>query len=324
MDNIFIYIIAAIAAIHIAIFSFFYYRYDLDPIKKRMKNLSLQDKERFEKEKKQHTQRIRSSRIQRRLKDIFQNKSQFSDQYRHFFYRSGIVDNINSYGLVYLSAIFFIVFIFDFLLKDIVASIILGIIAASVGAFAVLKNFEQRWLTNFNIQFISALDIMIRSLDAGLTLQRGMAVVIKETAPPVSSEFNYILAQTHLGMPLTQALSEAANRIGVEDFRFFTAALIIQSQTGGSLSEVLRKITELIRDREKVRQKVDAITADVRINSFVLVSLPPGLLFVLTFFRSDYLKFFFHTPIGNKLLAIILCLYTIGIVLLRITTKIKF
>ena len=51
------------------------------------------------------------------------------------------------------------------------------------------------------------------------------------------------LADARLGQPLEDSLRDMAKRIESTDFAFFITAVLIQRQTGGDLSEVLKNIS---------------------------------------------------------------------------------
>jgi tight adherence protein B len=95
---------------------------------------------------------------------------------------------------------------------------------------------------------------------------------------PSGTEFGLVNDEIAYGRDIPSALSSLYDRVGYEDLRFFTTAVTVQNQTGGSLAEILSRLSKLIRDRFKMRRRVRALTAEGRFSAIALTLLP---IFVL-------------------------------------------
>lgn len=165
-----------------------------------------------------------------------------------------------------------------------------------------LRMRESSWKKAFIKIFPVSLDIINRGLKSGLTLGRGIAMVSEEVEDPVGNEFNYIASQLQIGIGPTEALNEAADRIGIDEFRFFSLALNIQREMGGSLADILRKLSEVIRERDRFRRKVWTLSSESRATAVIVGSLPIFLAVMVELISPGYIKFFFTDPKGKIML----------------------
>jgi tight adherence protein B len=125
-----------------------------------------------------------------------------------------------------------------------------------------------------------------------------------------------------LGQPLDQALKETATRIDSSDFAFFITALVVQRQTGGDLSEVLRNISAMIRSRMRLAQHVKAKTAEGRLTGYILVAFP-AVMFALCYFQNPTYCGKLLEGTGRYFLAVAFFLQMLGLWSIRMITTVK-
>jgi tight adherence protein B len=294
------------------------------PLIFRKVRLSRQIKQRWEQYGERPFDKWTKNRIEDRRKRSIRSENKFKNylsrifasfqDLEYLFYRSGFIIHVRDHLIgqiicfTFVMLTFFVVSNYSF-----IRSILLGIIIAPVIHFIFLKYKERRWKKGFLDHFPTTLDIINRGLKSGLTLGRGIAMVAEEAEEPVGSEFNYIAAQLQLGVDPDLALAQAAARIGVDEFRFFTLALIIQREMGGSLSEIFSKLSELIRERERFRKKVWTLSSEGRATAIIVGGLPIVLSVLLEIIKPGYTLFFFTDPKGIALLWICGALTLIGL-----------
>jgi tight adherence protein B len=128
-------------------------------------------------------------------------------------------------------------------------------------------------------QLPDALDVIIRSLAAGHPVPVAMALVAREMADPIGSEFGIASDEVSFGSTISAAVQKLSDRIGHEDFELFSAMIRLQERTGGNLAELLRANAKTIRDRQKMRLKIKAASAEGRMSALIL-NAAPILLYV--------------------------------------------
>jgi tight adherence protein B len=135
-----------------------------------------------------------------------------------------------------------------------------------------------------------------------------MRAIADEFTSPLAEEFAYCWEQQNLGLTPEASLKELAKRTGVLEVKIFVVALTINSTAGGNLSQLLNKLSHVIRDREKMREKVMALTAEGRMQAYMMIALPIGLAGVMTVISPSYL-----TPLLDYKLLIVGTLMWMGV-----------
>ena len=185
-----------------------------------------------------------------------------------------------------LGAVFFVIFgvVFD-----------LGVFAlalAPLGAVATvllyLKSVRRRRIARFGEQLPSAIDIIVRGVKVGYPLSTALALVAKEMPDPIGTEFGMTSDETTFGLDVRAALENLYQRVGQEDLLFLVIAISIQSQTGGALSEILSRLSTLIRQRAMLRLKVRSLTAEGRLSAIFLSLMPFILVGTISLLSPDY------------------------------------
>ncbi len=144
-----------------------------------------------------------------------------------------------------------------------------------VGApLAVLKYTAQKRAKALSGQLCDALQIVCRSLEAGHPVATAVSLVAREMPDPIGTEFGMAADEIAYGMSLTQAIHRMAERIGDPDVELFAATVRLQEKTGGNLTELLKANTSTIRERQTMRLKVKAASAEGRVSAMILTAAP--------------------------------------------------
>lgn len=140
--------------------------------------------------------------------------------------------------------------------------------------FYVLRSMRKRRHKKFGIQLPEALELITRSLKAGHPVPVAIAMVAREMPDPIGTEFGVVADEVTYGSDLVSALGTMYERVGHEDLPLFVTAVSIQSTTGGNLREILDGLSNVIRERGKLRRKVRAISTEGRISAYILSAVP--------------------------------------------------
>ena len=148
-------------------------------------------------------------------------------------------------------------------------------IAAGVGGpIAFLKYKKAERLRAFAEQLPDALDVMVRSLQAGHPVSAAMTLVTREMPDPIGTEFGIAVDEMTYGLELREALANLGDRVDVEDYQYVVVSINIQHETGGNLAEVLHGLSTVIRARFRMFKKVRALSAEGRLSAKILAILP--------------------------------------------------
>jgi tight adherence protein B len=172
----------------------------------------------------------------------------------------------------------------------------------------------------FEEQLPSTLTMIASSLRSGHTLLRAIELHVEEGREPIASEFERVLAETRLGMPLLDSLDALAARLEIRDLEYVVHAVRIQSQTGGKLADLLFTLADFMRAREEVRREVRVLTAEGRLSAAVLIGLPFLIAFYIRTTNPDYFSELLE-PTGLLMLAVATVLMGAGTMIIRSMIK---
>jgi len=195
-----------------------------------------------------------------------------------------------------------------------------GLFAFACGAYSpiiFLNGKRARRQKHLNNQLPEALDFLARILRAGHSLSTGLQMMGDELKPPIKDVFRRCYDQHSLGVPLEQAMREMASRVDSADFAFFVTAVLIQRQTGGDLTEVLDRISAMVRGRLRLMNHVKAITAEGRMTGNILVAFPAVLFIVSYILNPGYAGILIREELGKMLLGASVLFQFFGLFVIR-------
>lgn len=192
----------------------------------------------------------------------------------------------------------------------------------SVPKLVIHMLWEKR-CGRFVDQMIDGMTMMANGVKAGLSVQQSMERIQTNLANPMSQEFGLVLSQIRIGRSLTEALNDLGTRIPRQDVQMFVTSVNILQETGGNMGETFQTIEEVVRERQKVEKKIEALTAQGMAQGTIIVMVPFVLLVVFYFLDPNYVAPLFNTTLGLIALAIMLGLQVIGGYAMNKIIKIK-
>ena len=167
------------------------------------------------------------------------------------------------------------------------------------------------------MQFPDALAMIVRAVRVGIPVLEAIRAVARETPEPTAPEFANLVSQVSIGVSLEDAVLEMARRAAIPEYRFFATALALQNQTGGTLSETLEGLADVIRKRVALVAKGKAMTSEARASAAILGSLPVVTGGALWAMNPSYIGVLFTDPAGKTLLASAVLSLGIGLFIIR-------
>jgi len=179
---------------------------------------------------------------------------------------------------------------------------------------AVLPFFLKRRQTRILKQMPEVIDFVTRAIIVGQSLEVALREASTAFRGPLADALALIKKLVDVGVPLPEAMRTAALEVDMAEFDFFVAACVAQLQSGGGLAAVLRELSETIRARHLLRQRVEAMTAEGRASVGFLACLPIGLFFYLLFTQEGYMDPLFTSDIGQIIFYAIFGLIAVGVI----------
>jgi tight adherence protein B len=198
-----------------------------------------------------------------------------------------------------------------------------GVALGGAIPFMVASVMRQRRFDKFEEQFPEAMDLLGRAVRAGHAFTTGFELIGKELPDPVGQEFRVAFQQQSLGLPLKDALGNLAVRMPLPDIRIFVSSLQIQRESGGNLGEILDTMSEIVRERFKLRRQIRIFTAEGRLSMYFLTAIPIVAFLGLLIFQPGYLSPMLTDHRGHIGLAVAVILQVIGYIVISRIIKIK-
>jgi tight adherence protein B len=208
---------------------------------------------------------------------------------------------------------------------------VLGLVASGqlyIGlGVAVIAGFGlPRWfiafrrkgrMAKFMNELPNAVDVIVRGIKSGLPLGDCLRIIATEAAEPVRSEFRIVVETQTLGVTITDAVAKLYERMPAQEVNFFATVIAIQAKAGGNLSEALSNLSRVLRDRKKMKAKINAMSMEAKSSAGIIGSLPFIVTILVYLTSPDYIMLLFITRFGNILLIGGLLYMFIGILVMR-------
>jgi len=193
--------------------------------------------------------------------------------------------------------------------------------AAGAAMLAVPRWLAARWrrrrLARFDAQLPDTLAALASALRAGASVQAALRVIVERSDAPLGQEFGLMLREQRLGVPFEAALGHLYERMPSEAAGLVVASLRIAAQTGGNLAATLERIAETLRARLHLQGRIRALTAQGRLQAWVVGCLPPLMALVLDALEPDAMALLWHTPAGWCVLGLVAMLELVGTYMIR-------
>jgi len=198
-----------------------------------------------------------------------------------------------------------------------------GVIVATL-PLLYIQFRKKRRLKAFATQLPFALDLIKSSLEAGHSLQRALQVLVGEFADPLGSEFRTVLEQNRIGLPLPRALEDMLKRVPEDDLRLLVVAVRVQTEVGSSLAQIVGRLSEIVRIRQRLRLQIRALTAQSRMGGMVVGCLPVVVLCIFSLIQPGYTDRLFHDPTGQKILKFAIGSDLLALITIRRLLKVNY
>ena len=200
-----------------------------------------------------------------------------------------------------------------------------GLYAALAIAFAagfgvpmwLLKYLKKRRETKFLEAFPDAVDTIVRGVKAGLPLLDSMRVIANDAPEPVRGEFRSIMETQAIGIPIGDAVGKLFERIPIPETNFFAIVIAIQSRSGGNLSEALANLSKVLRDRKKMKAKIQAVSMEAKASASIIACLPVAVMILISITSLSYIELLWTHQTGRMMLAGCVVWMFMGVMVMR-------
>ena len=200
-----------------------------------------------------------------------------------------------------------------------------GLLGAAGMAFATgfglprwaLGYLKKRRETAFLKALPDAVDVIVRGIKAGLPLFESIKVVAADSPEPLRGEFLAIIETQTIGMPLGEACGRLYERMPLPEANFFGIVIAIQQKSGGNLSEALGNLSKVLRDRKKMKEKIQAMSMEAKASASIIGALPPSVMFFVYLSTPDYISLLWTHHLGQLMLVACVVWMMIGVLVMK-------
>ena len=189
------------------------------------------------------------------------------------------------------------------------------------GAFGLplwmLKFLKARREAKFVAAFPDAVDIIVRGIKAGLPLLDSLRIITVDAPEPLKSEFRAIVDTQAIGIPIGEACAKLFERIPIPEANFFGIVISIQQRAGGNLSEALGNLSKVLRERKKMKAKIQAMSMEAKASASIIACLPIAVMLLVYITSPDYIELLWTHPTGRFMLACCAGWMSMGVLVMR-------
>ena len=193
--------------------------------------------------------------------------------------------------------------------------------AGFAGAFGLprwlLSYLKKRREAKFLHAFPDAVDIIVRGVKAGLPLLDCLKMITIEAPEPVKSEFRAIVETQAIGMPLGEACGKLYEHMPVPEANFFGIVVSIQQRAGGNLAEALGNLSRVLRDRKKMKAKIQAMSQEAKASAGIIGALPVAVMTLVYITSPNYISLLWTEPLGRLMLAASVVWMSMGVMVMK-------
>ena len=187
------------------------------------------------------------------------------------------------------------------------AGLLVSAVLGFAGAFGVprwlLSYLRKRRETKFLDHFPDAVDVIVRGIKAGLPLLDCIKMIVSEAPDPIKTEFRLIMETQAIGMPLGEACGKLYERTPLPEANFFGIVVAIQQKSGGNLSEALGNLSKVLRDRKKMKAKIQSMSQEAKASAGIIGALPIAVMTLVYLTSPNYISLLFTNSVGHIMLA---------------------
>jgi tight adherence protein B len=260
----------------------------------------------------------RRDQVAQSLKDL-----EAREKARH---KVSLDDRIAQAGLSWSKRTYFLVsgacgLVTGFLLLALTGHVIAGLGGIVVGAFGLpswaLSYLRKRRTARFIQELPNALDVVVRGIRSGLPLNDCIRMIASEAVEPLRSEFRAVVEAQTLGLSIGEALVRLHERVPVPETNFVAIVIGIQQKSGGNLSEAIGNLSRVLRERKKMRDKVNAMSMEAKASAAIIACLPFTVA-ILTYLSSpQYIELLWKTTTGQLALMASGVWMTVGVLVMK-------
>jgi tight adherence protein B len=264
-----------------------------------------------------NAQKSRREQVEGTLKDIENRQGKKSVPLHVKISQAGLTWSKRQFVLTSVAMGMAAFFLFILIDAGLWAALAMGFAAGFGMPLWLLKYLKKRRENTFLAAFPDAVDTIVRGIKAGLPLLDSMRIIATEAPEPLRSEFRAIIETQAIGLPIGEACGKLYERIPVAEANFFSIVIAIQQRAGGNLSEALGNLSRVLRERKKMKAKIQAMSMEAKASASIIACLPIAVMLLVYISSPQYIELLWTHPMGRMMMAACAAWMALGVMVMR-------
>lgn len=179
---------------------------------------------------------------------------------------------------------------------------------------------EQKW--RLNLEFKEGIAALSAALEAGYSAENAFSEACMDLAKTgyenslILKEFQYMVNQIRLNMPVEKVLTEFGERTGIEDIISFSNVFSTAKRTGGDIIHVIAITSKIISDKVEVKRDIRTLITAKRLEANIMKGVPLLILVYLSVSSPGFLDPLYHNLFGTVVMTFFLIAYLVSILMI--------
>ena len=198
--------------------------------------------------------------------------------------------------------------------------LLLAVVFGGLGYMVPLWWFQRKVTQRKTLFEATILDLTIgleKGLRSGQALAQAIEAISRRMEGPMQEELTMVLRETRMGKDLPEAMERLQQRMPCEDLMLLVTAIRLTMKSGGSMSDVLARMTGMIRGRREFQGKLDTLTAQGKFEAMAISAAPFAAFIVLYLLNPELMRPMLFHPVGWMAFGAVVVLVTIGWLIVR-------
>ena len=157
-----------------------------------------------------------------------------------------------------------------------------------------------------------ALTTITNSLRTGFSLPKAFQLIAADMPKPICQEFGIVVQELRLGIETEEGLNNLLERLPSQDLDLMVTSVAISNQVGGNLAEVFDRIAKTIRERHRIEGRIDALTAQGKIQGILVSLLPIFVAVMLYWIDPEMMRPLYMTLVGRMVIGAMIVMEALG------------
>lgn len=165
--------------------------------------------------------------------------------------------------------------------------------------------------------------IVANGNSAGLSMGRCLAMAGREMAEPAGGEMRRVVSRLDLGWGVDQALTDLSGRMPSRELDVLVRTIVVQARTGGALTKALMDISQALDDRKELRREVATVILGSAVSGYAVIIIGAGAIIMLNLLQPGMIDQMASTMLGRVVLVAAVGLFSLGLILMRLVSRVE-